>query len=189
VPNCNRCGRAYDRWTAACVACGAGLPAITGVTERDVVSPAPAGRRLVAGAVDVSIAVSGLVLGWTALLRVPFLGRRTLILIPLLALPNAYLLLRDAVGGRSIGKALMSLVVYDSVRRTSGGLVDSINRNWPFIVPGLGPTLIAACAAMQLIAGRFRRIGERGSGTLVVTERGALSDHAMAADAAGRART
>lgn len=45
--------------------------------------------------------------------------------------PCAYLMFRDAIGGRSVGKLATGLVVWDDKARRPGGFMDSVIRNWP----------------------------------------------------------
>ena len=76
-----------------------------------------------------------------------------------------FIVFRDAIGGRSMGKRLMAL----EIRTSSGarvGLLRSAARNLPLVIPGWN--LIDVM--MLLFAATGRRSGDRIAGTVVVEE-------------------
>lgn len=84
----------------------------------------------------------------------------------------AYLILRDGLwGGRSIGKAVLSLRV---IRREGGvaiGLADSLKRNLVFVIPLVNAAVSASVfEAVNLYFDEERlRLGDRLAGTRVVS--------------------
>jgi hypothetical protein len=104
--------------------------------------------------------------------------------------PCAYLMFRDAIGGRSIGKLATGLLVWDHKAGRPGGFMDSVIRNWPLAVlmlPLGGPLVqgllwplyviklaAAATAVMmlwQVLRRRPRRILEGPATTQVIRAR------------------
>lgn len=152
-------------------------------------SPRPA-RRVAAFAIDLSVVM---VLAVVVIMLPPDPGTAThgAVLYAILPyVPAAYLLLRDAVGGRSIGKLVMGLVVWDERASRAAGLTGSVIRNAPLamllvpigspLLPGLPWSIylmkLAAamlCAAMlwQIARGRSQRILERAARTIVIEAR------------------
>ena len=101
--------------------------------------------------------------------------------------PCAYLMFRDAIGGRSVGKLATGLVVWDDKAGRPGGFMDSVLRNWPLallMLPIGGPLVqgllwplylvklaAAAIAVMmlwQVLRRRPRRILEGPATTQVL---------------------
>jgi uncharacterized RDD family membrane protein YckC len=177
MPYCNRCGSAYGFGTDRCARCGADLPKLQPETEsRDLAARAPrpaTGRRVVAGLIDLAIAY-GL---WY--LVVLLLSRRFPLVRALLwqawfflviVVPNPYLLLRDAIEGKSVGKLVMGLVVYNETDRRAGGVWDSINRNWVLALPFVGSTLMALMLGVNILAGRQQRLGDKWAHTMVLSD-------------------
>jgi hypothetical protein len=139
-------------------------------------------RRALAGVVDLTI--SALIAGFTVrmfLTRLPLRSRVSMFLIPVLSavLPAAYIVFRDAFGGKSIGKLLVGLTVVDPLRRRRAGIFDSFMRNLVFgfsVLPIVGWAITAGVAAMAgvaILSGRPLRIGEGLSDTRVMDDRAA----------------
>ena len=101
--------------------------------------------------------------------------------------PCAYLMFRDASGGRSVGKRATGLLVWDDKAGRPGGFMDSVIRNWPLallMLPIGGPLVqgllwplyliklaAAATAVMmfwQVLRRRPRRILEGPATTHVI---------------------
>lgn len=170
MPYCNDCGTQYTVGATKCPRCGALLPAATtgGVNHlipRPVSSPVI--KRFAAGIFDLLIAL--------AMFAALFFTRRLLLLVVFrrslaLVIPHLYLLTKDSVEGKSIGKLLTGVVVFDEVKRKRGGLLDSIIRNWYLAIPFVGPTLIAVVIGAQILSGRRQRMGDAGAGTTVISD-------------------
>jgi uncharacterized RDD family membrane protein YckC len=105
-------------------------------------------------------------------------GRRLMVLrflmltgLPLIiAVPNPYLLLKDSIEGKSVGKLIMGLAVYNEKDRRAGGFLDSIIRNWYLAIPWLGPTLFALLIGATILAGRKKRLGDQWAKTKVISD-------------------
>ena len=85
-------------------------------------------------------------------------------------LPNPYLLLKDAIEGKSIGKLVMGIVAYNEKEGRPGGLLDSIIRNWYLVIPMVGPLVVSAAIGAQILTGRRRRLGDEGADTVVISD-------------------
>ena len=139
------------------------VPAITRFS-RSLASPyakADVGRRVAAGAID-------------GLLVVTCVGFYTDLQSPLfLAAGAAYLLLRDAVGGQSVGKFLFSLTV---IRLTTGrpcNFSSSAQRNAVFLIPGANIVAVFLEALTIRRDPLGQRLGDRIAQTQVVEGLGA----------------
>jgi hypothetical protein len=139
-------------------------------------------RRAFAGVVDLSIATAlAVVLFRLLLVRFTVRTHLLLFLVSLAAAcaPAAYLILRDALGGKSIGKLLVGLAVVNPARRRRGGLADSVLRNLVFgfaVVPLVGWVItfaIAGVAGVAILSGRPTRIGEGLTDARVMDDRSA----------------
>jgi len=174
VPFCNACGAKYEAGIGQCPACAKPLPALPAPREAaslDTLSP-PRARRFAAGVIDLLIAY-GLVAWIEFLLARRFPVLRGIWFVGTLAIllcPNPYLLLKDAIEGKSIGKLVMGLVVFNEQERRPTGLLDSTIRNWYLIVPLVGPVLVSVVVGVQILTGRRRRIGDAGAHTLVISD-------------------
>ncbi len=177
MPYCNSCGSEYGLGTDRCSRCGASLPKRQLETERhDSAAPTPRpakDRRLVAGLIDLAIAY-GLWCVVVLLLSRRFPLVRVLLwqawLFLVVVAPNPYLLLRDAVEGKSAGKLVMGLVVYNETDRRAGGVWDSINRNWVLALPFVGSTLMALVLGANILAGQRQRLGDQWAHTVVLSD-------------------
>jgi hypothetical protein len=67
----------------------------------------------------------------------------------------AYMLLKDAYGGKSIGKTILNLTLVVPGRKRVVGWAESINRNWPLLLPPLLPMI-----AVQILLGKRTRFGD-----------------------------
>ncbi len=95
--------------------------------SRGLISPyakADVRKRLTAASIDGLLVVTLCLVSW--------IGRAPLYL----ALGAGYLLLRDAIGGQSIGKILFGLVVIDLTTGRVASVSDSVKRNLLLLLPG-----------------------------------------------------
>lgn len=138
---------------------------------------APRIRRVAAASIDAGVACLPLLFSadlppWLAL----FSGSWPLSKVMQLT-PALYLLLRDALDGRSIGKAITGLQVIEVRERRPANIVDSIVRNgWLGLVtmPWIGPPIAIAWMSLtgaQVLLGAPRRFGEGFAATRVVRAR------------------
>jgi uncharacterized RDD family membrane protein YckC len=170
MPFCNQCGKEYSIGEERCTKCNATLPVFSkqppiNAGNREFLNPKI--RRFVAGVIDLSVTFCIiLVLFFSRRLVIALLFRRGLALI----IPNLYLLLKDSIEGKSIGKLLMGILVYNEKEKKAGGLLDSIIRNWYLAIPILGPTLLAVVIGAEILFGKKRRMGDKAAGTIVVTD-------------------
>jgi hypothetical protein len=132
--------------------------------SRGVISPytkADVGKRFSAALVDGLVVIT-LSLGyWTA--RSPLS----------LAVGAGYLLLRDAIGGQSVGKVLFGLVVIDLMTGRAASVSGSARRNLLLLLPGAN--VVAIFLEARTIAGdpHGQRLGDRLAHTQVVEGFGA----------------
>jgi uncharacterized RDD family membrane protein YckC len=89
------------------------------------------------------------------------------------ALGAVYLLLRDAIGGQSIGKILLGLVVIDLTTGRVASVSGSIKRNFLWLLPGANLVAIFLEARMILSDPQGQRLGDRLAQTQVVEGAGA----------------
>lgn len=170
MPFCNQCGNEYSMGEEKCPGCDADLPAMPkeSLCISDVKEASnPKFKRFVAGLIDISIvfAVVFLILLSKRLL-IAVLLRRSIALF----IPHVYLLLKDSVEGKSIGKVIMGVTVYNEKGKRAGGFVDSILRNWYLAIPLLGPTVFAVIIGVQILMGKKRRLGDKATGTVVISD-------------------
>lgn len=85
----------------------------------------------------------------------------------------AYLLLRDAIGGQSIGKLLFGLVVIELETGRAASLGGSIKRNLLLLLPGANAVAIFLEARTILTDPQGQRLGDRLALTQVVEGAGA----------------
>ena len=128
-------------------------------------------RRGMSALIDlgVFVAIIGIVVYFGGKGRMP-LPLKLVKLPAALVLAHLYLLLKDAVEGRSVGKMLTGLV---AVWRTNGepvGAIGSVLRNWPLALPLIGPVFFGCVIFWQHLAGRNRRLGDKLAGTEVVRD-------------------
>ena len=113
-------------------------------------------RRFFAAAVDVSLVLTGVAL-YTASGAVPFLVGAAI-----------YVLMRDALVGRSVGKFLLGIVVIHLESGRPAGAMASLRRNLLFFLPGAN--LVAVGLESLTIAQdpQGQRLGDRLAQTQVV---------------------
>ncbi len=170
MPFCNQCGSEYRVGEDSCVKCGSALPGLPLPPQsvNEEVPAAPRWARATAGLIDIGVAYGLaflLVSLWEEILVLRFMRSGMIVAIPLV-----YLLLRDTMGGKSIGKLILGLIVYDEKAKKPAGVADSIIRNWVLAIPLLGPTVFALVIGAQILGGKRTRFGESGAGTVVITD-------------------
>jgi uncharacterized RDD family membrane protein YckC len=94
----------------------------------------------------------------------------------------AYLLLRDAVGGQSLGKILMGLTVIRVETGRPCSAMDSVRRNAMLLVPGANIVAVFFEAATILRDKQGQRLGDRLAQTQVIEGLGAKDLAASAYD-------
>jgi hypothetical protein len=168
---CSICGVEYQLGVDRCSRCGHLLPQaplINRETGQETSTDIRV-RRAIAGIVDVGLAVAVgalifRVLSARFLVRTRLLG--ALLAFAAAFIPAGYMLLRDSLAGKSVGKLLVGLTVVNLKRRQRAGLRDSFMRNLVFgfaAVPIVGWVVTAAIiliAAWAVVSGRPTRIGE-----------------------------
>ena len=179
---CSTCGTKYIVGRERCARCGADLP---GRRPETIVTGAGASagnirlRRGFAGLVDLGIASAlAIVIFRVVILRYTFRTRAVTLGLTFAAAlaPGLYLLLRDSLGGKSIGKLLAGLTVVNVKRQRRGGPVDSLLRNLVFgfaVVPVVGwavTLVMATIAGVAVLSGRPWRIGEGLSDARVIAD-------------------
>jgi len=90
-----------------------------------------------------------------------------------LVLAAGYLLLRDAIGGQSIGKILLGLVVIDLETGRVSSLSGSVKRNFILLLPGANLVAIVLEARTIVLDAQGQRLGDRLAQTQVVEGAGA----------------
>ncbi|MEM4188342.1 MAG: RDD family protein [Candidatus Hadarchaeum sp.] len=169
MPYCIQCSQAYELGTPACLKCGSQL---TTADQADVFSlvprelPNPKLRRLVAGMVDLGVVL--------ALVSALFVSRRMAVAVLIrrrfaLLVPSMYVLLKDAVGGKSVGKLFTGVVVVNAENGKPAGILESLIRNWPLAVPVVG-WLLVLVVGIQILYGKRQRLGEGAANTIVVAD-------------------
>jgi len=119
------------------------------------------GKRFVAASVDAIVVMSMVVL---------YRGSETIV-FPLLG--AAYLILRDGIGGRSIGKFCCGLVVINLKTGLPCTRGDSIGRNSILVLPGANLVAVFLEAATIVRDPQGQRLGDRFVQTQVVEGFGA----------------
>ena len=90
-----------------------------------------------------------------------------------LAFSAGYLLLRDAVGGRSIGKLLFGLVVISMKTGRPSSFAGSVERNFLLLLPGANVVAVFLEARTIVADPQGQRLGDRLAQTQVVEGAGA----------------
>ena len=132
--------------------------------SRGLVSPyvkADVRKRLTAASIDGLLVVVLGVLSWTT---------GSVLYLPVSA---GYLLLRDAIGGQSIGKLLLGLVVIDLKTGRVSSVSGSLRRNFLLLLPGANVVAIFLEARTIMADPQGQRLGDRLAQTQVVEGAGA----------------
>lgn len=132
--------------------------------SRSFVSPyakADVRRRLVAATIDGLLVVTSCLLYWN-------MGY-----VSYLAAGGAYLLLRDAIRGQSVGKFLLGLVVISLETGRPSSLAGSVRRNLLLLLPGANIVAIFLEAGTLVRDPQGQRLGDRLAQTQVVEGLGA----------------
>jgi uncharacterized RDD family membrane protein YckC len=127
--------------------------------SRSFVSPyakADVKRRLFAATIDGLLVVTSCLLYWN-------MGY-----VSYLAAGGAYLLLRDAIRGQSVGKLLLGLVVISLETGSASSLAGSVRRNLLLLLPGANIVAIFLEAATLVRDPQGQRLGDRLAQTQVV---------------------
>ena len=132
--------------------------------SRGLISPyakADVRKRLLAGSIDGLLVLTLCLVCW--------IGRAPLYL----ALGAGYLLLRDAIGGQSIGKILLGLVVIDLMTGRAASVSGSMKRNLLLLLPGANVVAVFLEARTIVSDPQGQRLGDRLAQTQVVEGAGA----------------
>jgi uncharacterized RDD family membrane protein YckC len=132
--------------------------------SRGLVSPyakADVRRRLFAATVDGLLVITSCFLYWNS------------DLLAYLATGAAYLLLRDAIRGQSIGKFLLGLVVINLETGRAASLAGSARRNLLLLLPGANVVAMFLEARTIVRDPQGQRLGDRLAQTQVVDGLGA----------------
>jgi len=140
--------------------------------------PAPArAKRIVAALIDLGIAVGFVLLLFTLPTGLRAFVRRGFVFRLLSFMPGIYMLLRDGLGGHSVGKLIVGLVVIDTRTGRRAGLIESIVRNWPLSLVGLPfvgfflAGLAGVWMGLQILFGSKQRFMDGSATTQVIEER------------------
>jgi uncharacterized RDD family membrane protein YckC len=139
------------------------FPAVTRLSM-GLVSPyvkADVRKRLFAASIDALLISTSCVLYWNS---------KTILF---LVAAGAYLLLRDAVGGQSIGKFFLGLVVISLETGRPSTLTGSVRRNLLFLLPGANVVAVFLEAVTVVRDPQGQRLGDRLAQTQVVEGLGA----------------
>lgn len=133
-------------------------------------------KRLIAGLIDCLIILAVII----PMYRLAFVRSSPLgALVPYI-IPCLYILLRDAFGGRSIGKLFTGLVTFNIRNKKNADFADSIIRNWFLTIIIIPPRLwiinlgmilfgvISVIIMLQILYGSKRRLGDGWANTQVV---------------------
>jgi uncharacterized RDD family membrane protein YckC len=118
-------------------------------------------KRFNAALVDALVVVTLCLLYWTANS------------LPYLAAGAGYLLLRDAIGGQSVGKLLSGLVVIELTTGRAASVTASAKRNLLLLLPGANVVAIFLEARTIARDPQGQRLGDRLAHTQVVEGAGA----------------
>jgi len=168
MPFCKQCGEKHELGRERCSKCGAILPLpLEQIPKLDVKDlPNPNLKRLIAGLIDILIVFFiFFILFFYRKLLIALILRRGLALF----IPHLYLLLKDSIEGKSIGKLIVGILVFNEKDKKAAGILDSIIRNWYLAIPFVGPNILALIIGSQIMMGK-KRLGEKSSGTVVITD-------------------
>jgi uncharacterized RDD family membrane protein YckC len=139
-------------------------PLIVTHLSRGLISPyrkADVRKRLTAASIDGLMVTTLCLLSWTT-------GS-----VLYLIVSGAYLLLRDAIGGQSIGKLLLGLVVIDLETGRVSSMSGSLRRNLLLLLPGANAVAVFLEARTIIADPQGQRLGDRLAQTQVVEGAGA----------------
>lgn len=134
-------------------------PSLVARYTRGLASPhlkADVGRRLGAAFIDAAVVLTFVAVAWTTGVRL------------VLVLAAAYLLLRDALAGQSMGKLLLGLVVVELETGRPASLHGSVKRNALLLLPGANVAAIFLETRTILTDPQGQRLGDRLAQTQVV---------------------
>lgn len=187
MPYCQHCGAESGNIKQPCPSCGKEMVFAANVEDDSASQKAvglsghfaalPAcskGARIFAGIIDAAIA--------GALL---YALRRYQLLPPLLSkyqfflsiVPALYLVLRDSLGGKSVGKLIAGITVVNIAENKIGGIGDSFLRNGllAFVaIPRFGwmaGLAVGSIMFLQVLFGKGNRLGDKFANTRVVNDR------------------
>lgn len=167
MPFCAKCGIQYELGQEICSACNNIVlnPPCTESNVNQLQNDIQASRslRIIAGVIDFAIALILAILLLSPRLRM----FKMLILTRIISVlaPTLYLLLKDCIDGKSIGKLFTGLTVFNIREKKPAGISDSILRNGLLIIPLIGPTL----AFFQILF-KNKRWGDEFSNTIVIND-------------------
>jgi len=139
-------------------------PSIVTHLTKGLISPyskADVRKRLAAAAIDGLLVVTLCLLSWTS---------GSVLYLPVGA---GYLLLRDAIGGQSIGKLLLGLVVVDLETGRVASVSGSVRRNLLLLLPGANVAAIFLETRTIAADPQGQRLGDRLAQTQVIEGAGA----------------
>jgi uncharacterized RDD family membrane protein YckC len=139
-------------------------PSLVHRLSRALVSPytkADVRRRLSAAFIDALVAATLAVLSTTTSMPA------------YLVLSAGYVLLRDAIGGQSVGKLLVGLIAIDLHSGRPASTLESVKRNSILLLPGANIVAIFLEGRTILIDPQGQRLGDRLAQTQVVEGAGA----------------
>jgi uncharacterized RDD family membrane protein YckC len=139
------------------------FPAVTQLS-RGLLSPYPKAdvrKRLYAATIDALLVTTSCVLYWNSTSVLFFVAGA------------AYLLLRDAMGGQSVGKFFLGLVVISLETGRPSTLTSSVRRNLLLLLPGANVVAVFLEALTVVRDPQGQRLGDRLAQTQVVEGLGA----------------
>lgn len=168
MPFCAKCGTQYELGQEICSACNnivLSAPPCTKSNVNQLQDDIQASRslRIIAGVIDFAIALILAVLLLSPRLRM--FNMLILKRIISFAAPTLYLLLKDCIDGKSIGKLFTGLTVFNIRENKPAGISDSILRNGLLVIPFFGPIL----AFFQILF-KNKRWGDGFSNTVVIKD-------------------
>lgn len=187
MPYCQHCGVESSNIKQPCPSCGKEMTLGTDVdgnnTSRKTVSLAghfatvPAcskGARIFAGIIDAAIAGALLYALRRYQLLPPLLSKYQFLLS---IVPALYLVLRDSLGGKSVGKLIAGITVVNIAENKIGGIGDSFLRNGLLVfvaIPRYGwmaGLAVGSIMFLQVLFGKGSRLGDKFANTRVVNDR------------------
>lgn len=187
MPYCQHCGAESSNIKQPCPSCGKEMALGTDMEDdnapRKVVGLAgpfaavPAcskGSRIFAGIIDAAIAGALLYALRRYQLLPPLLSKYQFLLS---IVPALYLVLRDSLGGKSVGKLIAGITVVNIAENKIGGIGDSFLRNGLFAfvaIPRYGwmaGLAVGSIMFLQILFGKGNRLGDKFANTRVVNDR------------------